>query len=40
MTLPGGAWTDVLGGGTIAGGAASVAALWRRFPVAVLARQA
>ena len=40
VTLPGGAWTDVLGGGTIAGGAASVAALWRRFPVAVLARQA
>ena len=40
VTLPGGAWTDVLTGGTVRGGDASVADLWRRFPVAVLARQA
>jgi len=40
VALPGGAWTDVLTGGALDGGAASVASLWRRFPVAVLARQA
>jgi (1->4)-alpha-D-glucan 1-alpha-D-glucosylmutase len=40
VALPGGAWTDVLTGGRLDGGAVSVAALWRRFPVAVLAREA
>jgi maltooligosyltrehalose synthase len=40
VALPGGAWTDVLTDGALDGGAASVAALWRCFPVAVLARQA
>jgi (1->4)-alpha-D-glucan 1-alpha-D-glucosylmutase len=40
VTLPGGTWTDVLTGGRLAGGDISVAALCRRFPVAVLAREA
>jgi (1->4)-alpha-D-glucan 1-alpha-D-glucosylmutase len=40
VTLPGGTWADVLGGGQVGGGAASVAALCGRFPVAVLAREA
>jgi (1->4)-alpha-D-glucan 1-alpha-D-glucosylmutase len=40
VTLPGGTWTDVLTGGRVAGGEVSVAALGRRFPVAVLAREA
>ena len=40
VTLPGGPWTDVLTGGRLAGGEVSVAALCRRFPVAVLAREA
>jgi (1->4)-alpha-D-glucan 1-alpha-D-glucosylmutase len=40
VTLPGGAWTDVLAGGKVDGGDAAVAALCRRFPVAVLAREA
>jgi (1->4)-alpha-D-glucan 1-alpha-D-glucosylmutase len=40
VTLPGGTWTDVLTGGRLEGGEVSVAALGRRFPVAVLAREA
>ena len=40
VTLPGGTWTDVLTGGRLTGGEVSVAALCRRFPVAVLAREA
>jgi (1->4)-alpha-D-glucan 1-alpha-D-glucosylmutase len=40
VTLPGGPWTDVLTGGRLEGGEVSVAALGRRFPVAVLAREA
>jgi maltooligosyltrehalose synthase len=40
VELPGGAWTDVLTGGRVDGGAVSVAALGRRFPVTVLAREA
>jgi len=40
VELPGGAWTDVLTGGRIDGGAVGVAAMLRRFPVAVLAREA
>jgi (1->4)-alpha-D-glucan 1-alpha-D-glucosylmutase len=40
VTLPGGAWADVLAGGKVGGGDASVAALCGRFPVAVLAREA
>jgi (1->4)-alpha-D-glucan 1-alpha-D-glucosylmutase len=39
VTLPGGGWVDVLAGETVDGGNASVAALLRRFPVAVLGRQ-
>jgi (1->4)-alpha-D-glucan 1-alpha-D-glucosylmutase len=34
--LPGGPWTDVLGGGQVPGGTIEVEALLRRFPVAVL----
>jgi (1->4)-alpha-D-glucan 1-alpha-D-glucosylmutase len=40
VALPGGTWADVLGGGKVDGGDASVAALCGRFPVAVLAREA
>jgi len=38
VTLPGGTWTDVLTSGRVDGGEASVTALLRRFPVAVLAK--
>jgi len=38
VTLPDGTWTDVLTGATTDGGEASVAALLRRFPVTVLAK--
>jgi (1->4)-alpha-D-glucan 1-alpha-D-glucosylmutase len=38
VELPAGAWTDVLTGERTGGGQASVAALLRRFPVAVLGR--
>jgi maltooligosyltrehalose synthase len=40
VALPGGAWTDVLTGDEVYGGSVSAAALLRRFPVAVLAREA
>jgi (1->4)-alpha-D-glucan 1-alpha-D-glucosylmutase len=39
VALPGGAWVDVLTGEPTGGGEASVGALLRRFPVAVLARE-
>ena len=39
VAIPAGDWTDVLSGEPVAGGGATVAALLRRFPVAVLARQ-
>lgn len=38
VTLPGGAWTNVLTGDVVDGGDVSVQALLRRFPVAVLGR--
>jgi (1->4)-alpha-D-glucan 1-alpha-D-glucosylmutase len=38
VELPGGPWTDVLSGDRVDGGSVSVAALLRRFPVAVLGR--
>ena len=38
VTLPGGAWADVLTGEPVTGGAVSVSAL-ERFPVAVLGRE-
>ena len=38
VTLPGGGWVNVLTGESVEGGEASVAALLRRFPVAVLGR--
>jgi (1->4)-alpha-D-glucan 1-alpha-D-glucosylmutase len=38
--LPEGSWVDVLTGEKVDGGHASVAALLRRFPVAVLGREA
>ena len=40
VAVPGGAWTDVLTGAGVDGGEVSAAALLRRFPVAVLAREA
>jgi (1->4)-alpha-D-glucan 1-alpha-D-glucosylmutase len=40
VTLPGGPWVDVLAGGQVDGGDASVAGLLQRFPVAVLGREA
>jgi (1->4)-alpha-D-glucan 1-alpha-D-glucosylmutase len=39
VALPGGAWVDVLTGESVEGGDASVDALLRRFPVAVLGRE-
>jgi (1->4)-alpha-D-glucan 1-alpha-D-glucosylmutase len=39
VTIPAGAWVDVLTGERVAGGSASVQALLRRFPVAVLGRE-
>jgi (1->4)-alpha-D-glucan 1-alpha-D-glucosylmutase len=39
VLLPGGDWVDVLTGAAVPGGQASVAALLRRFPVAVLGRE-
>jgi (1->4)-alpha-D-glucan 1-alpha-D-glucosylmutase len=39
VELPGGAWVDVLTGDRVDGGSVSVAALLRRFPVAVLGRE-
>jgi (1->4)-alpha-D-glucan 1-alpha-D-glucosylmutase len=38
VALPGGAWVDVLTGDKVDGGPAEVAALLRRFPVAILGR--
>jgi len=40
VDLPDGGWVDVLTGEKADGGRASVAALLRRFPVAVLGREA
>jgi (1->4)-alpha-D-glucan 1-alpha-D-glucosylmutase len=39
VTLPGGGWVNVLTGESVDGGEAGVAALLRRFPVAVLGRE-
>ena len=39
VLLPGGEWVDVLTGTAVPGGRSSVAALLRRFPVAVLGRE-
>jgi (1->4)-alpha-D-glucan 1-alpha-D-glucosylmutase len=39
VELPGGGWVDVLTGDRVDGGSVSVAALLRRFPVAVLGRE-
>jgi (1->4)-alpha-D-glucan 1-alpha-D-glucosylmutase len=39
VALPAGSWTDVLTGELVDGGEVSVAALLRRFPVAVLGRE-
>jgi (1->4)-alpha-D-glucan 1-alpha-D-glucosylmutase len=39
VALPGGTWVDVLTGESVEGGDASVDALLRRFPVAVLGRE-
>jgi (1->4)-alpha-D-glucan 1-alpha-D-glucosylmutase len=39
VELPGGGWADVLTGDRTDGGSVSVAALLRRFPVAVLGRE-
>jgi (1->4)-alpha-D-glucan 1-alpha-D-glucosylmutase len=40
ITLPPGAWRDVLGGDALTGGPVEVARLFRRFPVALLASEA
>lgn len=38
VVIPGGVWSNVLTGETVAGGEIRVAALWSRFPVALLVR--
>ena len=40
VALPEGGWTDVLSGERVEGGSVGVEALLRRFPVAVLGREA
>ena len=40
VAIPAGIWTDVLTGAVVRGGEAGLAGLLRRFPVAVLARDA